>query len=114
MRAAKCLVVVHCLDLDRFTPVNDRFGHPVGDALLREIATRIAAVVRDGDIAARLGGDEFAVVQGGVGHSGEAEFFAWRLARVISAPNLIDGKSIEIGISLGYATSPPIVRRWTP
>ena len=101
------MVAMHCLDLDRFKPVNDRFGHPVGDALLREIAKRIAAVVRDGDIAARLGGDEFAVVQGGIGHPEEAELFARRLARVIAAPYLIDGKSIEIGISLGYATSPP-------
>ncbi|WP_380784795.1 diguanylate cyclase domain-containing protein [Sphingomonas sp. R86521] len=101
------MVAMHCLDLDRFKPVNDRFGHPVGDALLCELATRIAAVVRDGDIAARLGGDEFAVVQAGIDHAGEAELFARRLARVIAAPYLIDGETIEIGVSLGYATSPP-------
>jgi diguanylate cyclase (GGDEF)-like protein len=101
------MVAVHCLDLDRFKPVNDRLGHPAGDALLRELATRIAATVRNGDIAARLGGDEFIVVQGSIDRAEEAEMFARRLARVIAAPYVIDGKLIEIGISLGYATSPP-------
>lgn len=101
------MVAVHCLDLDRFKPVNDRFGHPAGDALLRELAARIAETVRDDDIAARLGGDEFIVVQGGIGRPEEAEMFAWRLARLIAAPYVIDGTLIEIGISLGYATSPP-------
>jgi diguanylate cyclase (GGDEF)-like protein len=101
------MVAVHCLDLDRFKPVNDRLGHPAGDALLRELATRIAATVRNGDIAARLGGDEFIVVQASIDRAEEAEMFARRLARVIAAPYVIDGKLIEIGISLGYATSPP-------
>ncbi|TXC71338.1 GGDEF domain-containing protein [Sphingomonas ginsenosidivorax] len=101
------MVAVHCLDLDRFKPVNDRFGHPVGDALLRELAARIAATVRPGDIAARLGGDEFAVVQAGIGHAEEAEMFARRLARALAAPYRIDDTIVEIGVSLGYATSPP-------
>ena len=103
----KPMVAVHCLDLDRFKPVNDRFGQPAGDALLRELAARIAETVRDDDIAARLGGDEFIVVQGAIGRPEEAEMFARRLARLIAAPYAIDGTLIEIGISLGYATSPP-------
>lgn len=103
------MLAVHCLDLDRFKPVNDRFGHPAGDALLRELAARIAETVRDDDIAARLGGDEFVVVQGAIGRPEEAEMFARRLAHLIAAPYVIDGKPIEIGISLGYATSPPYV-----
>ncbi|WP_307088466.1 GGDEF domain-containing protein [Sphingomonas faeni] len=102
------MVAVHCLDLDRFKPVNDRFGHPVGDALLRQLAARIAATVRDGDIAARIGGDEFIVVQAGIARAEEAQIFARRLVRVISAPYSIDGRSIEVGVSLGYATSPPM------
>lgn len=101
------MMAVHCLDLDRFKPVNDRLGHPAGDALLRELATRITATVRNGDIAARLGGDEFIVIQASIDRAEEAEMFARRLARVIAAPYAIDGKLIEIGISLGYATSPP-------
>lgn len=101
------MVAVHCLDLDRFKPVNDRFGHPAGDGLLRELAVRIATTARDGDIAARLGGDEFVVVQAGIARAEEAEMFARRLARVIATPYVIDGTPIEIGVSLGYATSPP-------
>ncbi|MEG3089771.1 GGDEF domain-containing protein [Sphingomonas sp. PB4P5] len=101
------MVAVHCLDLDGFKPVNDRFGHPVGDALLRELANRIRSTARVGDISARLGGDEFTVVQGGIARAEEADLFARRLARAITAPYMIEGQTIEIGVSLGYATSPP-------
>jgi len=101
------MLAVHCLDLDRFKPVNDHYGHPAGDALLRQLAERIGAILRPGDLAARLGGDEFVVVQVGIGRPEEAELFARRLARAITFPYVIEGETIEIGVSLGYATSPP-------
>ncbi len=101
------MMAVHCIDLDRFKPVNDRYGHPTGDALLRQMADRIRATIRVGDIAARMGGDEFAIIQAGIGHAEEAEMFARRLIRALSAPYAIGEHIVEIGASLGYVTSPP-------
>jgi diguanylate cyclase (GGDEF)-like protein len=100
-------VVVHCFDLDRFKPVNDRYGHAVGDELLRILAARLNSLLRDTDAAARIGGDEFVVLQSPVHHPDEAEMFAGRLWRAITGPYAIDGFEIRIGASLGYAITPP-------
>jgi diguanylate cyclase (GGDEF)-like protein len=99
------ILVVHCLDLDRFKPVNDAFGHPVGDALLRAVSDRLSGLLRAGDVAARIGGDEFVVLQTGANHSGEAELLARRIAREIARPFSIGDHRIQIGTSVGYAVS---------
>jgi len=101
------MIAVHCFDLDGFKPVNDCHGHPAGDMLLMTMADRVRATLRASDIAARIGGDEFVVVQAPIRHPDEAEMFARRLARVITAPYEVDGQPIRIGVSLGFATSPP-------
>jgi len=103
------MVAVHCFDLDRFKLVNDRYGHPAGDALLRTLAERIRATIDVRDVAARIGGDEFVVVQP-IRRAEEADIFARRLVRLITAIYDIDGDPVEIGASLGYATSPPETR----
>ena len=100
------LLVVHCLDLDKFKPVNDLFGHPVGDALLRAVSTRLSGLLRQGDVAARLGGDEFVILQNGACHPGEADLLARRIRREIARPFSIEGHRIVIGASVGYAISP--------
>ncbi len=101
------MVVVHCFDLDRFKPVNDHFGHAVGDALLTTLADRIRSLLRETDLAARIGGDEFVVLQSPVRHPEEAEMFSRRLWRAITAVYAINDIEISIGVSLGYAISPP-------
>jgi diguanylate cyclase (GGDEF)-like protein/PAS domain S-box-containing protein len=103
--SARCAVLL--IDLDRFKPVNDAFGHTAGDAVLCEIASRLQAVVRKGDIVARLGGDEFAICTDG---RGAIEQAASRLAtRIIAAakkPIMVGEIAIEVGASVGIAQCP--------
>ena len=101
------MIAVHCFDLDGFKPINDRHGHPAGDTLLRMLAKRVRAMLREGDIAARIGGDEFVVVQALINHPDEADMFARRLSRAITAPYNLDGQAVRVGLSLGYEISPP-------
>jgi diguanylate cyclase (GGDEF)-like protein len=93
------------LDLDRFKAVNDEFGHPTGDALLRVVSARLRAAVRDSDTIARLGGDEFAILQIGVSED-ETIALASRLVETINRPFQVDGHSIGIGLSIGIAVAP--------
>jgi len=95
--------VLHCLDLDRFKPVNDTYGHAVGDALLVAVGRRLERLLRAGDSAFRLGGDEFAVLQTGIAHPDESELAARRIVRALSEPYEIDGNPIVIGVSIGSA-----------
>jgi diguanylate cyclase (GGDEF)-like protein len=95
-------VAVHCLDLDSFKPVNDRFGHAIGDALLIAVAARLRNLLRDCDFAARLGGDEFAVIQTQVRYPTEVDLLARRIVREIAEPYVIEGHEIVVGTSIGY------------
>ena len=98
-------IAIHCLDLDAFKPVNDRYGHPTGDALLTAVSDRVRSVLQPHDTAARVGGDEFVIIQSGVRTHGDADLFARTLVRQIMAPYEIDTHQIEIGVSLGFVTA---------
>jgi diguanylate cyclase (GGDEF)-like protein len=102
----QAVLALHCLDLNNFKPVNDVFGHPVGDGLLRAVANRLTDSLRPGDIAARLGGDEFAVIQRNSRNPEEAANLAQRLRREIAHPYSIEGHDIRISTSVGYALCP--------
>ncbi|WP_157944559.1 sensor domain-containing diguanylate cyclase [Mangrovicella endophytica] len=94
------------LDLDHFKEANDRFGHHVGDLLLREVGVRLQALIRRNDIVARLGGDEFVVLQTLEGNDSEAEMTARRIVRGMHEPFDVDGHEIHVGVSVGIAVAP--------
>lgn len=98
-------IAVHCLDLDRFKPVNDLYGHPTGDLLLKAVSERLTDLLRRSDFAARLGGDEFVVIQTGTIYAEQADMLGRRILRAIGEPFMIDGHRITIGTSVGYALS---------
>ncbi len=99
-------VAVHAIDLDHFKAANDRYGHPVGDALLQQVAARLMAAANPADLIVRMGGDEFILVQRQVGSRGDAELTAQRTLEKISAPYQVDGHEIVIGASIGIALAP--------
>jgi diguanylate cyclase (GGDEF)-like protein/PAS domain S-box-containing protein len=100
-------VAVLCLDLDHFKEINDSLGHPIGDELLKEVANRLGASVREGDTVARLGGDEFAIVQAGTDlQASESSSLAERLVAIVGAPYVIRGHQLNIGASIGIAFAP--------
>jgi diguanylate cyclase (GGDEF)-like protein len=105
---AKNLVALHYLDLDGFKAVNDRYGHPAGDALLSQVARRLEEMVRADDVVARLGGDEFIVLQAGISAESEAEMLARRIIRELSKTYVIDNIAMSVSVSVGIATAPKL------
>jgi diguanylate cyclase (GGDEF)-like protein/PAS domain S-box-containing protein len=99
-------VAVLCVDLDLFKNVNDSFGHPMGDRLLKQVADRLRSEVRGNNLVARLGGDEFAIILASDVSPKEASGFATRLIQILSAGYDIDGIEVVIGASIGIALSP--------
>ena len=104
-RERRLLVGLLFLDLDRFNVVNESLGHKAGDELLAEVANRIEAAVRPGDIVARLGGDEFAVIVGDMLRRGDAKHAARRIGKALTHPIEVSGDSAVITTSIGIAVS---------
>jgi diguanylate cyclase (GGDEF)-like protein len=100
------IVAMHLLDLDHFKTVNDSLGHPAGDKLLRTVADRLRALVRETDTIARMGGDEFAIVQSAIAQPADATSLAHRAIEAVSAPYQIEGHQVVIGTSVGIAVGP--------
>ena len=98
------VALLYC-DLDDFKPVNDQYGHAIGDAVLGVVAKRIVAAVRPGDIVARVGGDEIAVVcRLAAGDLPPVEV-AQRLIAVVSEPIVIDQHLVRVGLSVGVTVA---------
>ncbi len=99
------------IDLNRFKPLNDLYGHDNGDRALREVGERIREQIRPEDLVARLGGDEFVVVQHGPANAAMAKSLMTRLKDAITAPltslqHLPEGITVTVGAALGMAEYP--------
>ncbi|AEH89720.1 putative bifunctional diguanylate cyclase/phosphodiesterase [Mesorhizobium opportunistum] len=105
--AAATPLAVFSLDLDRFKAINDTWGHPAGDWLLKCVAERLQRCLRnETDIVARFGGDEFVVMQSNFKGIANAEKMAKRIVEAISKPFRDENRDMHVGISLGIAVFP--------
>ncbi|OUR73852.1 myristoyl transferase [Methylophaga sp. 41_12_T18] len=100
------LLAVVFLDLDNFKPVNDNYGHEVGDQLLVEVAHRIKSNIREEDTASRLGGDEFVLLLNDIQSSQHGEELIYRVHKAIAEPYEIEGNNITISASSGITLFP--------
>lgn len=100
------LLAVCFLDLDDFKPVNDTYGHDVGDKLLIEVAYRLGSAVRNEDTVSRLGGDEFSLLLGDLKSTAQCYEVLERIIQSVSATYVIDEKAITISASIGVSLCP--------
>jgi diguanylate cyclase (GGDEF)-like protein/PAS domain S-box-containing protein len=94
------------LDLDRFKHINDSFGHPVGDALLKAVAARLKAAIREGDTVARLGGDEFVIMLPDLASPDDAEVVVQEVLAKFADPFVVEGHELHVTTSIGASVYP--------
>ncbi|WP_460833106.1 sensor domain-containing protein [Lysobacter humi (ex Lee et al. 2017)] len=94
------------IDLDKFKPINDTLGHPVGDKVLQEVSTRLRACVREDDTVSRQGGDEFVLLLQRLADPRDAARVAEKLIRSVEQPILVDGHELRVGASVGISLFP--------
>ena len=100
------IVAVLFLDLDYFKAVNDTYGHPVGDLLLKLVATRLKGLLRVEDTIARIGGDEFVILLLNLSSELQAISTAEKVVKVLTEPFQVSDKNLKIGVSVGIALYP--------
>jgi diguanylate cyclase (GGDEF)-like protein len=100
------MIAVLYIDLDKFKPVNDTFGHKVGDDVLVEVANRLKTGIREGDSVGRLGGDEFAVLLNMIRDAASAGMVAQKIIKNLSQAMNVQNHEIKIGASIGIAYYP--------
>ena len=105
-RRSKSLMAAVYLDLDGFKRINDTLGHGAGDVLLKMVAARLSAAVREEDTVARLGGDEFMIALWRVADAGDAAAVASKAIEAVARPYFIEGHEVRITASAGVALYP--------
>ena len=104
---SKTIAALLMFDLDKFKPVNDTYGHEIGDLLLQEVSNRTLAILqRSSDTLARLGGDEFVVLLPKIEALSNAEAVAEKIRKALAEPFLIEGHTLSISCSIGIAIIP--------
>ncbi len=103
---SKHRVAVMYLDLDDFKPINDRYGHNVGDLTLVIVAERIKTALRASDTISRVGGDEFVAIASDLEDAGDAEKVARKLVDSVAYPVTVQGITCTVGVSVGIALYP--------
>ncbi|MGR6872501.1 diguanylate cyclase domain-containing protein [Pseudomonas sp. HK3] len=100
----------HCallfFDLDKFKPINDEYGHGVGDLILQAVASRLQNKIRDNDTVARLGGDEFVIIMENMTINDDAANLAEKIIGLLSTPFEIKHRTLQIGCSVGISVYP--------
>ena len=106
----KQIIALLFIDLDRFKPINDSMGHPVGDKVLKEVAKRLSNAIRPQDLVARIGGDEFTVIMSGLTTSDEAVIesidVSERILKQLVQPFKIEDRQLYLSCSVGVALFP--------
>ncbi len=94
------------IDLDRFKPINDTYGHQIGDLLLTTVAKRITRCIREGDTVSRLSGDEFTIIIEGIDHEEDSAIIAKNILDALRRPYNLNGNELFISASIGITTYP--------
>ncbi len=100
------VVAVMLMDMNRFKEINDTLGHHSGDLVLQAIASRLTSTLRQTDTAARLGGDEFALILPGIADREAAMEVAQKMLATVQMSLVLEGRSLDIGMSVGIALYP--------
>jgi len=106
----RALCALLFIDLDRFKPINDVFGHAIGDGVLAQVGVRLGRVLREQDLAARHGGDEFTILLRDLASPEVPLEVAHRVLSALSQPMEVEGNRVEVGASIGVALFPTDAR----